>query len=263
MGSYRSHKTEDDRPKEFGERITADHLVAHSEDSEGITGDKDAFIIGDLHSEWIYGYPVNSRDTDDTYACFTHFLGPDMVMGHLYSDSSKEIEAAAKSLGVPHTQATPGMHRTNAKAESHVKIVLRGTRTLLCQAGLPHAYWPFAMRCFCFGRIIKQHKFTSIWQLRHGGDPFHGLVIPFGALVYFMQTPAKLEKQAKASQRLVPGIFLYHFLQPGGLWKGEYVVIPITHFAGKELSYDAKHGKIKPQRVKEVKILSDDWVFSP
>ena len=137
-GSFRSGKTEEDRPSEFGEAITADHLVAHSEESEGITGDKDAFIIADLHSDWIYGYPVKPRDADDTYECFTHFLGPGLAIKHLYTDSSAEIKKAATMLGVPHTKSTPGRHKMNSLAESRVKIVVSGTRTSLCQVGRPH-----------------------------------------------------------------------------------------------------------------------------
>ena len=45
VSALRSDKTEEDRPENFGDEITADHVVAHSEESEGITGDKDAVII--------------------------------------------------------------------------------------------------------------------------------------------------------------------------------------------------------------------------
>ena len=100
------------------------------------------------------------------------------------------------------------------------------------------------------------HKETSIWQLCHGGEPFEGLRIPFGALVHFMQTPAKLDKQAKASARLVPGIFLYHYLHPYGKWRGEYVVAPLTAFAELDFSANARHPRLKIQRVREVKLVN-------
>ena len=60
--------------------MTADYAVANSEDSEGITGDKDALIIADRCTDWVYGYPLPSRESDDGYACFTHFLGPGLPM---------------------------------------------------------------------------------------------------------------------------------------------------------------------------------------
>ena len=39
------------RPKKFGEKITADHVYAHSEQVGGITGDMDVFVIYDLGTD--------------------------------------------------------------------------------------------------------------------------------------------------------------------------------------------------------------------
>ena len=64
QGAYRSGKSEDDRPENFGDIVTADHVVANSEESEGITGDKNALIVGDESIEWIYGYPVLDKSAE-------------------------------------------------------------------------------------------------------------------------------------------------------------------------------------------------------
>ena len=37
------------------------------------------------------------------------------------------------------------------------------------------------------------------------------------------------------SPRLVPGIFMYPVLHVGGVWRGEYAVLPLTFFAGKDI----------------------------
>ena len=49
-GAYRSQDREAKRPENFGDSPQADHVIANSEASEGITGDLDALIIVDL---WI------------------------------------------------------------------------------------------------------------------------------------------------------------------------------------------------------------------
>ena len=84
VGAYRNPDVEAKRPEEFGDEITADHVVSNSEESEGITGDKDAVIIGDRSCGWIYGYPVPTKSADDTYASFAHFLGPGMTIRHVH-----------------------------------------------------------------------------------------------------------------------------------------------------------------------------------
>ena len=48
LGAYTKHKTADDKPVRSGQEVTSDYVVAHSEESQGITGDKDALIIGNV-----------------------------------------------------------------------------------------------------------------------------------------------------------------------------------------------------------------------
>ena len=72
VGSYR--KPDIERPLHFGDKVNCDHLVAHSTESEGLTGDQAAFIIGDLATDWIFGYPVKSKDAEDTYDSLIDFL---------------------------------------------------------------------------------------------------------------------------------------------------------------------------------------------
>ena len=71
-------------------------------------------------------------------------------------------------------------------------------------------------------------------------------MIPFGALVDFKPTPAKAQMLQKFAPTSVPGIFLGYHLQPGGKWKGDYFVIPLTELQSSEDTAP------KAQRVKEV-----------
>ena len=61
-----------------------------------------------------------------------------------------------------------------------------------------------------------------------------GKRIPFGPLVDFMPRK-KIEEThlGKFEQRVRPGIFLGHVLQPGGRWEGAYEVAPLSTFQGR------------------------------
>ena len=48
-----------------------------------------------------------------------------------YSDNSKELEVAAKELGVMRQTATPHRPQTNAFAERGIRTMLEGTRASL------------------------------------------------------------------------------------------------------------------------------------
>eukprot|EP00971_Amphidinium_carterae_P017615 347001-Amphidinium_carterae.1 len=59
----------------------------------------------------------------------------------------------------------------------------------------------------------------SPWLRRFGMNEFKGELIPFGAMLDFIQQPAKDNKQIKYAPRTVTGIFLGYYLQHGGKWK--------------------------------------------
>ena len=54
---------------------------------------------------------------------------------------------------------------------------------------------------------------------------------------------------------------MYHYLQPGGKWVGEYAVIPLARFAGLDLSANARHEGMYVQRTKEVRLLTATYEF--
>ena len=125
--------------------------------------------------------------------------------------------------------AVPGRPETNGLIESKVKLVVNGGRNMLVQAGLPERWWPYAVKCFCFGRNVSVDPVTtdSPWQKRHEST-FKGQLYPFGCLVDFKPTPVKqeIERSLKFAPKSEPGIFLGYHLHPGGRWRGEYLVLP-------------------------------------
>eukprot|EP00971_Amphidinium_carterae_P268032 5317682-Amphidinium_carterae.1 len=70
----------------------------------------------------------------------------------------------------------------------------------------------------------------SPWLRRFASKDFEGKLIPFGALLDFIQQPAKESKQIKYAPRTVAGIFLGYNIQHGGKWKGDYLCIALTDF---------------------------------
>ncbi len=63
-------------PTYFGEHITVDHIVAHSEEAQGVTGDLDALAVYDRGAKYCECFPLWSKGADDAYAALIEFLGP-------------------------------------------------------------------------------------------------------------------------------------------------------------------------------------------
>jgi hypothetical protein len=238
-------------PRCFGDQITADHVVANAEKSQGLTGDKDALVIKDRFTKYVEGYPLPTKNADDAYGAFRDFFGRKFQVNYMWTDDSGELNKCAAMMGVAHGLATPGMPTTNAEAERSVRAVMEGARTLLVQAGLPHCWWPFAMRFWCFAKNIAMINGDSAWNKRHGKGHFTGPRWPFGCRVSFMPTPSKLKELPKGSPRMLTGLLVGYNLQPGGEWKGEFAIVPLTAFSSLSLAHDATHPRTHPQLIKE------------
>ena len=64
--------------------------------------------------------------------------------------------------------------------------------------------------------------------------------------------PKPLQKRLmKWDSRAVPGIFLGYHLLPGGIWKGDYLVAPMSDFQKKKRGMN-KPRKLPYYRVKEI-----------
>lgn len=106
--------------------------------------------------------------------------------------------------------------------------VIRGTRTLLLQAGLPHA------RCYATLHNVAHDECTgSPFAYRHGGNAFTGPLIPFGALVHAVPSALHKKWNLKFEPPVRPAIFLGYVMQDGGKWFGEYLWACVEDLAGK------------------------------
>ena len=66
-------RTEVKIPDRFGDIVTCDHVYAHSEDLEGITGDRDLLVVYDVGTGCLAAYPVKNKSTQETAKRLTHF----------------------------------------------------------------------------------------------------------------------------------------------------------------------------------------------
>ena len=120
-----------------------------------------------------------------------HFAGAQDKVERLYCDIAQDLEhAAAAQLEWRVDTSTPYRHTSNSVAERSNRRIIDGARTLLHTSGLPHCFWGYACQCFCTLRNVhdENRHGTSAYENRHG-SLFHGMLIPFGAMVSYRPPP--------------------------------------------------------------------------
>ena len=89
------------------------------------------------------------------------------------------------------------------------------------------------------------------------GEDFSGIKIPFGAKILFWNNPKlKAPNISKFSPTAAEGIFLGYHIQPGFIWKEEYLVAPLDKIEGAIEAND-----LKIIRSKKIELLKGDFVF--
>ncbi|CAE7510989.1 JNK, partial [Symbiodinium sp. CCMP2592] len=190
-------------------------MVLHGLGNRGNNGETDAVVFYDLATEWLESVPVKGRTNADTLRAFQQVFGDlkdvnsfsmdverryaPSAIREIYCDKAREFISTCKRVGISVKHSTPGMPRTNAIAESKVKLVLHGARVALRQAGLSAKFWPYACKHFFHARNIELREGQSAYSLRFDGAEFDGQILPFGCLVDFYPTPAR--KQTRRSQK--------------------------------------------------------------
>jgi hypothetical protein len=238
-------------PAKFGDQVTADHLVAHSDRSRGVTMDTAALVVGDRFTGWFEGIPLKTKGVDSTLWGLRKFSGSEKIV-RAWSDNSEELLGAFTTLGTLHDLALQGRPQSNGRAERLVRSCMDGTKTLLLQAGLPPGFWPYAMKAYSFAQNIDVIDGDSAWNRRHNQGQFKGRTIPFGCLVHFKPQPDKKKKMPKGSPDSVAGVFFGYKVQPGGLWDHEYKVVDLRSFKDMDFSGWGYPANVNQQTVREV-----------
>ena len=96
----RRKREEGEKPKVFGEIVTADHIVLGETDMGG-AGERAALVVRDLATGWISCYPLPNKSADSARNALDLFEGPRRVVQLFYSDNAPELIAAAIELGWP------------------------------------------------------------------------------------------------------------------------------------------------------------------
>ena len=151
-------------PRSFLEKIVCDHLESTS---EGFRGEQYALICVDAYSGVMHAYPAKDKTQVSVEAALRHFCRENRSI--VASDRYASILAAVRDLGLYPDPSVPTDPLHNSLAESAIRNVRQGTRSLLLQSGLGVEFWPRAMTCFTY-----QHDFTT--ALSHDPDGLRNLV---------------------------------------------------------------------------------------
>ena len=231
----------------WGQQVTIDHVQVN-ENEYGLT-------IYDLWSGLTQFSPTDDKRASTTSMALRKFAGNRRIQ-RIYSDNAPEFGVAARDIGALHDTSTPGVHENNCIVERLNQEIIRGTRTVLVQAGLPQSFWRHASEHFTLMRNVIARRDNSAWYNTHGSS-FHGKLIPFGAKVIFRPSPIRLDGPPKMSPQTAVGIFAGYTIQSGYTWHGEYKVWQLEDFATACMSTDARHTAKafkQPQRVKAIEL---------
>ena len=274
----------------FGDLITADHVDAGKHGLSGY-GENNAIVIADSYTKTIYGYPRTSHATSSVVSALQEFVSSGDKVGLFYTDGAGELEKAALKMEWRHDASPPYRPQSNGVAERAVRTVVEGTRALLCQSGMHHRWWPFAMRAFSTirnftvevvagrrncatkqgatpadeqevaedeqGATPAAPKVGTPYFLKFG-ESFKGQTPVFGQMITYLMEPKRKgdEPHQKFISKIRKAIFLGHRVTPGGRWKGEYIVLDWPRTKSATMLQDAPIYKVKEIYTSEEKTVS-------
>jgi hypothetical protein len=147
-------------------------------------------------------------------------------------------------IGGFHDANIPGDSQGNGVAENNNRDIKSGAAALLSHAGMPIAYWPYAIQCYCFGRnaaIVDGESPCGKRFLAFGENFDQSKMFVFGFAVRF--TPSKVtgDKTEQFAESTQPGIFMGYGANSGCVWSGGYFVARAKEF--RDMNYHAGQRK--------------------
>ena len=128
------HKSEN-TPKQFGDLVNADHIIANSEEAMGLTGERNALAIVDRFSDYKDCFPLATKDADDACGALLEFFGRSRPK-YMWTDSAPELIRAISDMKVPKLRlhATKTTGTANAWSVRLLKVREQSSSMLVCQA---------------------------------------------------------------------------------------------------------------------------------
>ena len=236
--------------KTFGDLVTLDHLVP-SKYELGESGEKVALVVLDLATRFCGVYADRDKSVDTVLARLRHFYGDHSAV-KLYSDGANELRLAAARLRAVHETSTPYRPKSNGVIERQVQTVVQAARTLLHHSGVPIELWTYAVSYVALAMNAIDVGGDSPWKRRFGE---HCLIPmrPFGCLCSFRRC-AERTVMRKFDHRGDHGVLLGYVLQPGCVWKGDFVVASLESFA--------RESRVEVHTLREVE-FGEAEVFPP
>ena len=216
------------RAENFGDLITADHKVL-SDNCEFRNNHRYAVVVQDLATQWIQAYPCKTKASQETQRSLDKYLEPDRKPKVIYTDNSLEFGKSCEDLSWNHCTSTPHRSETHGIAERAVHRVKEGTSAVLLQSGLNENGWAGSMECYCYLRNVTELLSDGKTPYeRRFGQPFKGLIIPFGSLVEYHPLTAKDQSRIhQFGKKVLPGLFLGYALYAERIWKGDVLIADI------------------------------------
>ena len=225
------------RAEHFGDLITADHKVL-SEGCESRNNHRYAVVVQAGLSRPINpGISVQDQKLHKKprEACKSSWS----PIGILKSFTlTIPWNSACEDLSWNHCTSTPHRLETNGIAERAVRRVKEGTSAVLLQSGLNESWWADSMECYTYLRNVTDLLSDGKTPYeRRFGQPFKGLIIPFGSLVEYHPVTAKDQSRIhQCGKKVLPGLFLGYALYAGGIWNGDVLVADLEELETMDAS---------------------------
>ena len=186
--------------KAFGDHITFDHIITRDAKDYGFQDETVAHVVKDVYSKFRYAYPATNKSGEQCHEDMLHFLAVDDNVKVLYSGNALEFDYAAKQPRCRHKTSRAYVDENKAVIEREIRTILEGTRSNLVQSGLPNRYWPLAAQhhAMCLNITKRLDNGQVPWDMR-----------------------------SKFAGTGIEGIFLGYHIQPGFVFKAEYLVAPL------------------------------------
>jgi hypothetical protein len=156
---------------------------------------RNVFTLIDAAADFRWGKARKQKTGDENLEVMQKFQGSDPKdeIKYVYSDAAPEIAYVVEKMGLGgcHDTSTPGDSQGNGTAENNNRDIKMGAAALITHAGMPLAYWPFALPCYCFGHNTTIVDGTSPYFERFGENFDRSKMFPFGVENIFYSHPAK------------------------------------------------------------------------